>query len=138
MVIYTTGLQQDSPLVLLSPLRDVHHSGLISTQPSTALGRFSLSTTMAQNTADHKFQDVWKDATRKYEDETKIKFTTHPLARCKNPDAVLDALDRDLQVFQDYRDKKEKLRKWLKPMLHLVVSLSETAGEAAGAVHTAL
>ncbi|KAJ7820187.1 hypothetical protein B0H14DRAFT_2600168 [Mycena olivaceomarginata] len=43
-----------------------------------------------------------------------------------------NALDRDLQEFKDYRDKKERLRKWLKPMLHLIGSLSETAGEAAG------
>ncbi|KAJ7826554.1 ankyrin repeat-containing domain protein [Mycena olivaceomarginata] len=33
---------------------------------------------------------------------------------------------------QGLPDKKEKLRKWLKPMLHLIGSLSETAGEAAG------
>ncbi|KAJ6549563.1 ankyrin repeat-containing domain protein [Mycena vulgaris] len=87
---------------------------------------------MAQNPDNLKFLEIWKDATRKYEDNTKIKFTTHALAACNNPDAVLDALDRDLQEFKDYRDKKERLRKWLKPMLHLIGSLSEAAGEAAG------
>ncbi|KAJ7883628.1 ankyrin repeat-containing domain protein [Mycena olivaceomarginata] len=87
---------------------------------------------MAQNPDDHKFLELWKDATRKYEEDTKIKFATHALAGCNNPDAVLDALDRDLQEFKDYRDKKERFRKWLKPMLHLIGSLSETAGEAAG------
>jgi hypothetical protein len=65
-------------------------------------------------------------------ESTKIKFATHALAGCNNPDAVLDALDHDLQEFKDYRDKKERLRKWLKPMLHLIGSLSETAGETAG------
>ncbi|KAJ6614450.1 hypothetical protein B0H10DRAFT_2221331 [Mycena sp. CBHHK59/15] len=68
----------------------------------------------------------------RYEDDTKIKFATHALAGCGNPDDVLDALDRDLQEFKDYRDKKERRRKWLKPMLHLIGSLSGTAGEAAG------
>jgi hypothetical protein len=92
---------------------------------------------MAQNTIEDKFLEIWEEATRKYEDDTKLKFTTHPLARCNNPDAVLDALDRDLQAFQDYRNKRDKLRKWLKPMLHLIGSLSETAGEAAGVVRTA-
>ncbi|KAJ6565903.1 hypothetical protein DFH09DRAFT_1034733 [Mycena vulgaris] len=87
---------------------------------------------MTQNTADDRFLEIWKDATRKYEGDTKIKFTTHPLARCNNPEDVLDTLDRDLQVFQDYRDKKNELRKWLKPMLYLIGSLSATAGEAAG------
>ncbi|KAJ6572494.1 hypothetical protein DFH09DRAFT_1362444 [Mycena vulgaris] len=87
---------------------------------------------MAQNPDDSQFLELWKDATRKYEDDTRIKFATHALAGCNNPDAVLDALDRDLREFKDYRDKKKKLRKWLKPMLHLISSLSETAGEAAG------
>jgi hypothetical protein len=96
----------------------------------------SLSATMAQSPDGLKFLDLWKDATRKYEDDTKIKFATHALAHCNNPDAVLDALDRDLQGFKDYRDKKERLRKWLKPMLHLIGSLSGTAGEAAGVVRT--
>ncbi|KAJ7048703.1 hypothetical protein C8F01DRAFT_1070277, partial [Mycena amicta] len=57
------------------------------------------------------------------------------MARChqkvRGRDKVLDALDRDLREFKDYRDKKERLRKWLKPMLHLIGSLSEAAGEAA-------
>ncbi|KAJ6614440.1 hypothetical protein B0H10DRAFT_2221319 [Mycena sp. CBHHK59/15] len=75
---------------------------------------------------------VGRAKTRKYEDDTKIKFATHALAGCGNPDDVLDALDRDLQEFKDYRDKKERRRKWLKPMLHLIGSLSGTAGEAAG------
>ncbi|KAJ6572468.1 hypothetical protein DFH09DRAFT_1312757 [Mycena vulgaris] len=70
--------------------------------------------------------------TKNYEDDTKIKFATHALAGCNNPDAVLDGLDRDLQEFKDYRNNKKKLRKWLKPMLHLIGSPSETAGEAAG------
>ncbi|KAJ7059443.1 hypothetical protein C8F01DRAFT_1295268 [Mycena amicta] len=87
---------------------------------------------MAQYPADPKFLELWQDATKKYEDNTKIKFATHALAACTHPDAVLDALDRDLQEFKDYRDKKERLRKWLKPMLHLIGSLSEAAGEAAG------
>jgi hypothetical protein len=93
---------------------------------------------MAQNTVDNKFLEIWEEATRNYQHDTKIKLTTHPLCGCNNPDAVLDALDRELQAFQNYRDKKEKLRKWLKPMLHLIGSLSETAGEAAGVVRTAL
>jgi hypothetical protein len=88
------------------------------------------------NPSDPKFLELWKDAVKKYEDDTKIKFATHALASCKNPDAVLDALDHDLQEFKDYRNKKERLRKWLKPMLHLIGSLSETAGEAAGVVRT--
>ncbi|KAJ7900820.1 Pfs, NACHT and ankyrin domain protein [Mycena leptocephala] len=83
---------------------------------------------MAQN----QFLELWKDATREYEDETKITIATHPLAHCNSPDAVLDALDRDLQKFKHYRDRKEGLRKWLKPMLHLIASLSEIAGGAAG------
>ncbi|KAJ7049829.1 ankyrin repeat-containing domain protein [Mycena amicta] len=87
---------------------------------------------MAQYPADPKFLQLWQDATKKYEDETKIKFATHALAACTHPNAVLDALDRDLREFKDYRDKKERLRKWLKPMLHLIGSLSEAAGEAAG------
>ncbi|KAJ7059432.1 hypothetical protein C8F01DRAFT_1370371 [Mycena amicta] len=87
---------------------------------------------MAQYPADPKFLQLWQDATKKYEDQTKIKFATHALAACTHPDAVLDALDRDLREFKDYRDKKERLRKWLKPMLHLIGSLSEAAGEAAG------
>ncbi|KAJ7059379.1 ankyrin repeat-containing domain protein [Mycena amicta] len=85
---------------------------------------------MAQYAADPKFLQLWQDATNKYEDETKVKFATHALAACTHPDAVLDALDRDLREFKDYRDKKEGLRKWLKPMLHLIGSLSEAAGEA--------
>jgi hypothetical protein len=91
---------------------------------------------MAQHPDDHRFLEIWKDATRKYEADTEIKFTTHPLAGCNNPDAVLDALDRDLQKFEEYCGKKKNLRKWLKPMLHLIGSLSESAGEAAGGVRT--
>ncbi|KAJ7873475.1 hypothetical protein B0H14DRAFT_3860042, partial [Mycena olivaceomarginata] len=92
----------------------------------------SFSAKMAQNHDNHEFLELWKDATRRYEDDTKIKFATHALAGCNNPDAVLDALDSDLQEFKEYRERKERLRKWLKPMLHLIGSLSETAGATAG------
>ncbi|KAJ7875858.1 hypothetical protein B0H13DRAFT_2549510 [Mycena leptocephala] len=70
----------------------------------------------------------------KYEDDMNIEFATHALASCTNPDAVLAALDHDLQEFKDYRDRKEGLRKWLKPILHLIGSLSEAAGETVGVV----
>jgi hypothetical protein len=94
----------------------------------------SLSVNMARNPDDPEFLELWEEATRKYEDDTKIKFTAHFLASCNNPDAVLAALHHNLQQFKDYRDKKERLRKSLKPMLHLIGSLSEAAGETAGAV----
>ncbi|KAJ7875826.1 hypothetical protein B0H13DRAFT_2549456 [Mycena leptocephala] len=89
---------------------------------------------MAQNPNDLKFLELWKEATMKYEDDMNIEFATHALASCTNPDAVLAALDHDLQEFKDYRDRKEGLRKWLKPILHLIGSLSEAAGETVGVV----
>ncbi|KAJ7026251.1 hypothetical protein C8F04DRAFT_1297876 [Mycena alexandri] len=77
------------------------------------------------------FLELWKAATEKYEKET-VNVQNHPLASCDIPDAVLDALDHKLRNFEEYREKKEKLRQWLKPMLHLIGSLSATAGEAVG------
>ncbi|KAJ7810556.1 hypothetical protein B0H13DRAFT_1927322 [Mycena leptocephala] len=84
---------------------------------------------MAQNPNDLKFLELWKEATMKYEDDMNIEFATHALA-VANPDAVLAALDHDLQSSR-LRDRKEGLRKWLKPILHLIGSLSE-AGRDGG------
>ncbi|KAF7363939.1 hypothetical protein MSAN_01052200 [Mycena sanguinolenta] len=80
---------------------------------------------------DDQFAELWRKAIESYEADTEIKLQTHVLAVCKNPEDVLDALDGELRRFNAYRDKKENLRKWLKPMLNLIDTLSETAGEAA-------
>ncbi|KAJ7059427.1 hypothetical protein C8F01DRAFT_1295200 [Mycena amicta] len=71
---------------------------------------------MAQYPADPKFPAVMARCHQKVRGPDKDQvWATHAPCRCTHPDAVLDALDRDLREFKDYRDKKERLRKWLKP-----------------------
>ncbi|KAF8143221.1 hypothetical protein K438DRAFT_1876563 [Mycena galopus ATCC 62051] len=89
---------------------------------------------MAQGPDHEKFRRLWEDATKKYEDDANVELATHPLVECNDPDAVLDVLDGDLQKFKKYRRKKERFRNSLKPLLHIIGSLSETAGEVVGVV----
>ncbi|KAJ7513197.1 P-loop containing nucleoside triphosphate hydrolase protein [Mycena galericulata] len=81
---------------------------------------------------DDQFLELWEDAKRQYEKDTKITLAWDVLTTCRTPDALLAKLDNQLGRFEAYRSKQKELQKWLNPMVHLIASLCDTAGAVAG------
>jgi hypothetical protein len=85
------------------------------------------------------FQSVLNVALERYEDKTKNKLLTHPLAAqlqsCDSPAAILSVLEGIVQKFDQRRSSDERLTKWLDPTVEVVYAFSCAVGNGAGMVN---
>ncbi|KAH9953350.1 hypothetical protein BC827DRAFT_1159311 [Russula dissimulans] len=97
---------------------------------------------MSQNfptpSSSSNFQSIFNAAFEAYENKTKNKLLTHPLATqlqsCHSPMAVLSVLQDLIQKFDNHRGSDERLRNWLIPTVNVLYSFSATLGEGVGLV----
>ena len=84
------------------------------------------------------FQSIFNSALEAYENKTKIKLLTHPLATqlqsCNSPAAVLSTLQELIQQFDQRRSSDERLRSWLNPTVDVLFSFSALISEGVGLV----
>ena len=84
------------------------------------------------------FQSVFNTALEAYENKTKNKLLTHPLATqlqsCNSPTAVLSVLQELIQQFDQRRRSDERLRNWLNPTVNVIFSFSALISEGVGLV----
>ena len=84
------------------------------------------------------FQSVFNTALEAYENKTKNKLLTHPLATqlqsCNSPAAVLSVLQELIQQFDQRRRSDERLRNWLNPTVNVIFSFSALISEGVGLV----
>jgi len=73
-----------------------------------------------------------------YENKTKNKLLTHPLAAqlqsCDSPTTVLSVLQDLIQQLERRRSRGERIRNLLNPTVHVLFAFSATLGEAVGLV----
>lgn len=75
----------------------------------------------------------------RYEDKTKKKLFTHPLAAqvqsCDSPAAILSPLQGLARQFDEGRSSDERLSSWLSPTVNVLFAFSATLGEGVGLVN---
>ena len=84
------------------------------------------------------FQSVFNTALEAYENKTKNKLLTHPLATqlqsCNSPTAVLSTFQELIQQFDQRHRSDERLRSWLNPTVSVLFSFSGLISEGVGLV----
>jgi hypothetical protein len=91
-----------------------------------------------RSTFSSTFQSVLNAALERYEDKTKYKLLTHPLAAqiqsCDSPAAIHGVLEGIVQRFDERRRNDERLTKWLDPTVEVLYSFSCAVGSVGGLV----
>ena len=101
--------------------------------------------TMSQNppiasssSSSSNFQLVLSAALEAYENKTKSKLLTHPLAAqlqsCDSPAAILSVLQDLIQQFDRRHRSDERLTNWLRPTVNVLYAFSATIGQGVGLV----
>jgi hypothetical protein len=85
------------------------------------------------------FQLVFNAALERYENKTKNKLLTHPLAAqlqsCDSPTAITSILQGLVQQFDQHRSTDQRLTSWLNPTVSVLYAFSATLGEGIGLVN---
>lgn len=85
------------------------------------------------------FQSIFNAAVERYENKTKKKLFTHPLAAqvqsCDSPAAIMSLLQGLVRQFDQRRSSDERLRSWLNPTVSVLSAFSATLGEGVGLVN---
>ncbi len=93
---------------------------------------------MSSSESSLYFQSVFNTALKAYENKTKNKLLTHPLAvqlqSCNSPAAVLSVLQEIIQQFDQRRRSDERLRNWLNPTVDILFSFSALISDGIGLV----
>jgi len=102
---------------------------------------FTPSTSTSTPTSSN-FQSVLNAALEKYENKTKNKLLTHPLATqlqsCNSPAEILSLLEGLVRQFDQHRTSDDRLRHWLNPTVNVLYALSATLGGSVGLVNLTL
>lgn len=84
------------------------------------------------------FQSIFDAALQAYENKTKNKLLTHPLAAqlqsCDSPTTVLSILQDLIQQLERRRSREERIRNLLNPTVNVLFAFSATLGEGVGLV----
>ncbi|KAI0300181.1 hypothetical protein BC826DRAFT_1102274 [Russula brevipes] len=87
---------------------------------------------------DLKLPMVFNAALERYENKTKNKLLTHPLAAplqsCDSPSAITSILQGLVQQFDRNRSTDQRLTSWLDPTVSVLYAFSATLGEGIGMV----
>jgi hypothetical protein len=85
-------------------------------------------------TSSFSFQPIFEAALSDYAKQTGIDLATCPFAQtlqnCQSADAILDLLQDKAMQFRTYRDGHRKLINCLKPVVHVLHTVSAVLAEA--------
>lgn len=97
-----------------------------------------MSQVLPTTSSSTNFQSVFNAALEAYENKTKNKLLTHPLAArlqpCISPAAVLSVLQDLVQQNDQNRNSDDRFRKWLNPTVNVLYAFSATISEGVGLV----
>ena len=110
---------------------------LQSKYPNHSMSQVVAPTPSTSSPSD--FQSIFNAAVERYENKTKSKLLTHPLAAqfqsCDSPAAILSLLQGLVRQFDQSRSSDERLRSWLNPTVNVLFAFSATLGEGVGLVN---
>jgi hypothetical protein len=85
------------------------------------------------------FRSLLNAALEKYENKTKHRLLTHPLAAqlqsCNSPTEILSLLEGLVRQFDQGRSGNHKLQSWINPTVNVLFAFSATLGEGVGLVN---
>lgn len=91
----------------------------------------------APDTTSSNFEALFDAALERYTKQTGKDLLNHPLVHridgCNSPNSILEILQEQAQMFDQFRNGDTKLIKWLQPVVNGVHSLSTSASLNAGA-----
>ena len=100
-----------------------------------------MSTTSSANptpSSSSNFQLIFNTAIKAYEKRTKRDLLAHPLASqlqaCNSPTSVLAVLQSQVDDLDQIRKSDERLTKWLRPTINVLIAFSGTLGEGVSLV----
>jgi len=97
-----------------------------------------MSQVLPTTSSSTNFQSFFNAALEAYENKTKNKLLTHPLAAklqpCVSPAAVLSVLQELVQQFDENRSSNDRFKKWLNPTVNVLYAFSATTSEGVGLV----
>ena len=84
------------------------------------------------------FAEIFEAAKKEYKKLTRKDIDTHRFAaqldNCKSPEAFSNVLQKQADAFNTFRERDEKLMKWLRPMVQILFTASGTIAQGAGIV----
>ena len=119
---------------MLASLLLTHTRQLLNTTPFLRTMSQVPSTVSSSNV-----ESIFNAALQAYENKTKNKLLTHPLANqlqsCSDsPTAILSILQDLIQQLDQRRRENERLRNWLNPTVNVLYAFSATLVEGVGLV----
>jgi len=97
-----------------------------------------MSRTRPNASSSSNFQPVFNAALDAYEEKTKSKLLTHPLAAqlqsCDSPAAILFVLQDLIRESDRRRRSDERVTNWLNPTVKVLYAFSTTLGEGVSLV----
>ena len=88
------------------------------------------------STSFSNFQSLFNAALEEYENKTRNKLLTHPLAAqlqsCDSPTAILSLLQ---SLVDQHHNNDNRLASWLNPTVSVLYAFSATLGEGVGLVN---
>jgi hypothetical protein len=109
---------------------------LCTSPPTSPMSQ--VAPTPSTSTPTSNFQLVFNAALERYENKTKNKLLTHPLANqlqsCDSPFAITSVLQGLVQKFDQHRSSDQRLTSWLNPTVTVLYAFSATLGEGIGLV----
>ena len=111
------------------PGLNTNHASLVNL-PSLPPKR--ISARRCEQTFSMSFQPILDAALANYSKQVGVDLATHPLAHdlrsCGSPNDVLKILEDKAKEFKEFREGNRKLINWLKPVVHVVHTLSAVLG----------
>ena len=87
-----------------------------------------MSQTPPTPAASSRFQAIFRDALKSYQEQTKKDLLEHPLASqlqsCDSTNAILVVLQDQVRDFDKSRSGDERLTKWLTPTVNVLCAFS--------------
>ncbi|KAA1474506.1 hypothetical protein DENSPDRAFT_931704, partial [Dentipellis sp. KUC8613] len=82
--------------------------------------------------ADNQFSDIWASAIKQYEADMKINImdASHNFVNITSPDELLGIIDGEQKKFKNYHKQVEKIQGAVKPVLDVIQTIADIAGEA--------
>ena len=91
------------------------------------------------NPSISNFTAIFDTALNEYKTLTKQGLETHPFAAAlqgyNSPDSILNVFRDQVQAFDKFRKKDDKLMEWLTPIVNILFTFSESLGEGIGLVN---
>lgn len=88
---------------------------------------------MTDNTDNQQFRDIWRDALARYTARSGVTLPS-PDEFAQSPDEALIMVERRMERFKEFRKRRERVLKVVKPFFDIVQVFADKADAGSGLV----